>query len=541
MMASDLRAPRLGLWLLLLGCLFVFAPTTYPGYWQSQEGFVPVFNAPHSGNVASVATTPDLWRGMGRGTFLLAQSAMALGASPVLAVRISFAIALLLGGLGVYVWLRPRLGDRAAGLAGLIYLFMPPILATVYVRGSLADALMVGLLPLALAGLASYAEGRSLTAAAVVVLSLLWMWRIQSGLAIFATLLLIAYAAVVERSRMGVLVAAVSGAAGLASLLPLWGITSPSPVVFSDHFVNLTQLLASGWQVEAISTTTPVGASFTLWQNQAYHVGFAAVTLSVLGLWLWTRRVGGQRSGAVGRLLRFSWIGIAVILLLTLTVAAPLWSLMRAERLLTYPWQLLLIASPLFAVAAGSLPAINKNLDRAPLWLALVGVVLLSSLPYLHADYTQVEPPLSPVATFGRQPELVLLAAELSEEVQEDAATGVMTPTATLDVTWQVLQPIPFDYNVFFQAVADEGDEWQVMAQLDTQPRQGLEPATTWQVGQIMTDTYQLVLPTGMLPGMSGEMLEGELRYYYGYYDWRDGTRLPIDGGIDDKLILHGE
>ena len=300
-----MRAPRLGLWLLLLGCLFVFAPTTYPGYWQSQEGFIPVFNAPHSGSVASVATTPDLWRGIGRGAFLLAQSVMALGASPVVAVRVSFAIAILLGGLGVYVWLRPRLGDRAAGLAGLVYLLMPPILATIYVRGSLADALIVGLLPLALAGLASYAEGRSVTAAAVVVLSVLWMWRIQPGLALFATLLLIAYAAVVERSRMGVLVAAVSGAAGLVSLLPLWGIRAPSPVVFADHFVNITQLLASGWQPATASSATAssgalsdgasTGASFTLWQNQPYHLGFAAVALSALALWLWTRRVVGQQ------------------------------------------------------------------------------------------------------------------------------------------------------------------------------------------------------------------------------------------------------
>src|SRR4029079_14178218 len=127
MMASDsrllgTRAPRLGLWLLLLGCLFVCAPTFYPGYWQSQEGFVPVFNVEHSGMVAGVATTRDLWRGIGRGAFLLAQPLMVLGASLVLAVRATFALALLLGGLGIYVWLRPRFGDRGAGLAGVLYL-----------------------------------------------------------------------------------------------------------------------------------------------------------------------------------------------------------------------------------------------------------------------------------------------------------------------------------------------------------------------------------------------------------------------------------
>src|SRR5690606_27274376 len=130
-------------------------------------------------------TTPDVWRGTGRGAFLLTQPLMVLGATPVAAVRASFALALLLGGLGVYVWLHPRLGDRTAGLAGLAYLLLPPILATVYVRGSLADVLIVGLLPLALAGIASYTEGRTLTAAAVVVFSVLWMWRSQPGLALF--------------------------------------------------------------------------------------------------------------------------------------------------------------------------------------------------------------------------------------------------------------------------------------------------------------------------------------------------------------------
>ena len=34
---------------------------------------------------------------------------------------------------------------------------------------------------------------------------------------------------------------------------------------------------------------------------------------------------------------------------------------------------------------------------------------------------------------------------------------------------------------------------------------------------------------------------EKPLRYYFGYYDWRDGVRLPVDGGIDDKLVFYGQ
>jgi hypothetical protein len=187
----------------------------------------------------------------------------------------------------------------------------------------------------------------------------------------------------------------------------------------------------------------------------------------------------------------------------------------------------LLLAAPLLAVVAGSLPALNPALARTPLWLTLAGIALLGGFPYLHADYTQILPPRAPIATFGDAPVLVLLAADLDEGAEK----------TSLDVTWQVLQPLPFDYNLFFQAViagdAAANTDEQVVAQLDTQPRQGTEPATTWRVGAIMTDTYTLAMPS-TLP-------EGEVRYYFGYYDWRDGTRLVVDGGRDDKLILLGE
>jgi hypothetical protein len=174
----DEQAPRLGFWILLLCSLFAWAPATYPGYWQSLEGFVPIWNSVQSSALAGVATTPDLWRGTGSAAFLPAQPLLLLGMSPVAATRTVFALSFLLGGLGIYAWLRLRLGDRAAGLAGVIYLLMPPFLATVYVRGSVSDALILGLLPLALAGVAAYADSHAPSAAGVVVLCVLWMWRV---------------------------------------------------------------------------------------------------------------------------------------------------------------------------------------------------------------------------------------------------------------------------------------------------------------------------------------------------------------------------
>jgi hypothetical protein len=546
MIASDARTARLGLWVLLLVSLFALAPTTFPGYWQTLDGFVPILNVSHSGAIANVATTPDLWRGTGRGAFLLAQPLLLLGASPVEAVRISLGLALLLGGLGIYGWLAPRFGDRMAGLAGVIYLLLPPVLATLYLRGSLADAWILALLPVALAGLAAYVEGRSLSSAAVVVLSMLWMWRIQAGLAVWATLLLIAYAAWVERSRLAMLVAGLSGAAGLAGLIPIWAIHGPAPVNFADHFLVLGQLLYGDWQI-APSIPGPH-------DGYPFQVGIAALSFALTALWLWSRQITGDR--LLGRLLAFSSITVTVLLLLTLNIAAPLWALTGVDRLLSYPWQLLLLAGPLLAVLGGSLPALNPALGRAPLWVILAGVALLSSYPYLQPTYTTLLPPAAPVATLGLRPDLVVLEAVLVEEPATLAPTSTTTPTltsalthtltSTLTITWQVLHPLPFDYSVFFQAVAATPDGDQVLAQVDTQPLQGTTPATSWLPGEIFTDTYVLTVPVpapmaapaGDPAAAAGQV--SQIRYFFGLYDWRDGSRMPVNGGLDNKLILYG-
>jgi hypothetical protein len=442
---------------------------------------------------------------------------MLLGLPPISAVKAVFALSFLLGGLGVYTWLRPRLGDRAAGLAGLVYVLLPPFLMTVYVRGSLSDALLLGLLPLALAGTASYADSRTPIAAAVAVICLLWMWRVQAGLALLATVLLLLYAGWVERSRSALLIVAVAGVAGLASLIPLWGVRGSPPVVFADHFLTASQLLTGGLINGQMSAL--------------FQLGFASPFFSLCALWFWRRGLGwlstGWRTGVQGRLLAFCFGGALILLALSLGWAAPLWRWSGAERLLTYPWQIALLAAPLLAMTAGSLPALNDSLARAPLWTALAALALLGSYGSLTADFTQVTPPATPVAVIGANQELVLLEAKLTERP--------ITGTVTLDVTWQVLHPPAFDYQVFFQAVQPAADGETVLAQLDVQPLQGERAATSWRPGEILTEQYQLAVDRSVLEA------DEPLRYLFGYYDWRDGARLPVDGGRDDKLILYGE
>ena len=132
MRAYETWPQRAGLGALLILSIFAWAPALYPGYWQGLEGFVPVFNAAAPGPVAAVATLPDLWRGAGSAAFLVAQPLIDLGMAATTAVRIGFIFCFLAGGLGIYAWLQPRLGDAGAGLAGLVYVLSPLFLSTVY-------------------------------------------------------------------------------------------------------------------------------------------------------------------------------------------------------------------------------------------------------------------------------------------------------------------------------------------------------------------------------------------------------------------------
>jgi hypothetical protein len=533
---------RVGFGAVLLLGLFAWAPATYPGYWQALEGFIPIFNVTRTGALATVAATPDLWRGIGGATFLLSRPFILFGSEPTVAVRIGFILSFLLGALGCYSWLQGRLGDRAAGLAGVIYLFAPPLLATVYIRGSLSDATIVALLPLALAGLAAYHQTRAISAAGIAVIATLWMWQTQAGLALFATVLLLAYALLVERSWLVALIVGVSGAAGLTSLAAIWETSAPSPVVFADHFVYFFQFFQQTWQQ---------APSIAGWQDgYPFQLGLVALLYTVLyGVLAFSKH--GRQSTATKPIVRRLWLfSVGAILLLTvatLPISAPFWQWSGADRLLTYPWQLLLLTLPLWAMAAGALPTVHPLFRQTPLWIVLLVVVVLNSYPYLTADYTQVAAPATPVAIFGSQSEIVILAASLTENRQ---------PRITeLALTWQALRPLPFDYNVFFQALRIDQDNQQssrspetpstplsspgttdqtltIVRQLDRQPLDAAQPATRWQPGEIFTTTY--VLDLAELPD------DAALVYYFGYYDWRDGSRLPVNLGIDDKLIVYG-
>ena len=509
---------RLGFWVLLLLSVFAWAPATHPGYWEALEGFAPTFNVDQPGSLASVAIAPDLWRGSGRATFLLTRPLILLGVDAVTAVRITFIIAFLLGGLGMYAWLRTHLGDRSAAFAGLLYMLAPPLLATVYVRGSLSDALILALLPIALAGLTTYAETKVISAAGITLVAIGWMWQTQAGLALCCSLLLLFYALVVERNWMATLVVLVSSAAALVTLAPLLDMTVPTSVTFTEHFVAFFQFFRPGWQV---------APSVSGWQDgYPFQLGSALILCSLTTAWLWWAQRPTQIPPLITYLFGCGWLVVLGSILLATAGGAFFWQWTHADRLLTYPWQILLPALPFLTLLAALLPVVQPRLQQTPYWPVLLLLTVLSSYPYLTTKFTPYQPPAAPRAVLGDY-QIVVLSAELTEDRQQK--------TATLAVAWQPITVLPTDYTLFFQALAGSDQALTVAAQLDTQPLGNERPATTWRPGEILTNTYQLDL-TAVAP----QLQAGPLQYHFGYYDWRTGARLPVDGGIDDKLVFYG-
>lgn len=612
---------------LLLLSLFAWAPLLYPGYIQVHSGFLPVLNladlaaAPDRlHRLPRVGVAHDLLRGEGPLAYWLALPFRLL-LGDVDAVKAIFGLSIMAGGLGTYVLVRRTAAGtlrrparaailktafharkdttadekraaaddqapffwagesdaptRAAVLAGVVYMLWPPLLATIYVRGALAEALFMGLWPWVLwigagpkwceeeeegerieergEGSGSRREavafGGFVLAGAVVVAL---MFLAQPGLALWAVPVLLAWAAWTGRdwrSRLWVVAGVVMGTllgSGLLWLLyggvGLGGGQAPN---FADHAVYLYQLFSADWGF---------GVSTPDWKNELpLQLGLATTGLAMLAVVLSVGRAksasqrkdesanGDHPPPAIRHPLRFAVLAAAILILLTTTIARPLWTwLPFLARPLSYPWQLYALVGPLLALLAGSVVLLERRLARLPVWAGLVALTVLSSYSYLAPRFTQVQPDPTIATIFGDR-QIALLTAKVSLEpaarsrpaeeqpasAPSEARSLEATQAVTVTISWQALRPLDFDYNVFVHAVDDNG---QIITQWDGQPRRAGEPypMTSWSVGEVVIDSYRLELTEDGLARLR--------RVNLGLYNWQTGERLPVNG--DNQVTL---
>lgn len=111
--------------------------------------------------------------------------------------------------------------------------------------------------------------------------------------------------------------------------------------------------------------------------------------------------------------------------------------------------------------------------------------------------------------------------------------TGYMLPDsaapgAALDLTlyWQPDQDMVENLTVFVHLVDANG---QIIAQRDQVPAGGARPTLGWMPGEVVADSYSLLIPADASPG--------EYALRLGWYNAITGTRVLLDDGSDAALL----
>ncbi len=532
--------------LVILLTVFAFAPLAYPGFFQSHSGLLPIYNLydlegrlGDLGWVPTVGRLFDLFQSEGPLPYYLAEVFRGLGASGVGAIKLVYGLSFVLAALTMYGWAKRLLGPRAALLAAVVYTYFPYHLALVYVRGAFAESLAFVLLPAIfwafhLSAKRSDGEdtspirrGINFGYALAGLLLIAALGHTHLGLAVLCVPLLFVYTWAVNRSLQ------VLGQIFLFLIIPLvvttalgWGVREEAWVDFHQHFVYLFQLFSATWGY---------GESAPGWgDTMSFQLGLIPLGLTLLSVMLVARskEAGGQ---ARYPLILFQ-VAALVLVLSMLSPTASLWRITGLSRLLTYPWQLLILAALCLSLLAGSVVALDQRLASLPLRAGLVTLAVLASYSYLSPrffyfdiDFTPQEAkphfydmkPLGPPVAILGDNRVALLDYRLEGPLRRGA-------TLRLNVLWQALRPLEEDYAVFVHAVDAEGAIW---GQQDTEPKGGEHPTSAWGLGEIIWDRYELRIDVdGPREGYRLEV---------GMYRPETGERLNV-GEDEDKVIIYG-
>ena len=546
-------------WIALLLTVFAVAPLFYPSFFQSHSGLLPVYNLyeleSHSalsapGWVATVGQAFDPFRAGRSLPYTAAEVFHWLGVDAPQAIMASYALSFLVAAWAMYRWVRSWLGSESALLAAALYTYFPYHLATVYVRGELAEAWLLAMLPVvfwAASGLGVARRRKLRLILTLMAFGLLCLTNL--GLALMFGPALVGYiwlrGGLGKRWGAGITAAAVLGVVLVAHLAA--GIDSPY-VVFEAHFPYLFQFFSAAWNASGQSAG---------WLNALpLQIGLPLLGLSLLAVLLLglkgtpevetaTYRVDEEAGSSPrhseqreeSRLLCY-WLVVAVLsFALMWSPLSPLWQLAGWRYLLTYPWQMMGLLGLCLSIFAGAAVALDSRLRTVTVQAGLVTFVVLSSYSYLaprffdfNIDFTPegkaphaylMAPRQAPLAIFGDN-QVALLDFKLEGPLRHGA-------TVRLNVLWQALRPLKDDFMVFVHVLDEEENIW---GQRDVELLDGERPTSQWGEGEIVANRYEFQIG-----------LEGPREGYHlaiGLYHPETGERL-LFGGHETSLLLRGE
>lgn len=437
-------------WATTLLCIFAIAPLLRPGYfWGAHDArhdvyFILQYNVTWNEGTLFPRWSPDWAFGYGYPFFnIYAPGATFLGTllyrllplSFEGAVKATLIATIVLSAWSMWFFVRDWLGERAALVAAVAYVYVPYHLVDIYVRAAMAEALALALLPLALWGARRATLQPGLRSIALAAIGYAAIHLSSNLVALIFTPVLVGYIlaltlGVVWRSKgkrkrltagLRTLVAPALGIAlgiALAAFFVLPALLEARFVNldqwfkgyydFHDHFVYFAQLFEPRWDF-GISEPGPN-------DPLSFQLGLVAFALAALAAWRWLRKETNQR------LETGFWLAVLLVAV-WLTTAASTWAWDHLPLVASaqFPWRYLTLAALALAILAPTvLDAENKS------WLPpllLAGLLILGSAPYLRV---QIAPPPPGGATLAGLMEFQRSANEM---------TG-MTITAEEIPTW---------------------------------------------------------------------------------------------------------
>ena len=339
-----------------------------------------------------------------------------LGVGFTASIKIVMALSALFGGWGMYAllrrwWGRNGIGRGAALVGGLVYVYAPYHLLTVYVRAAFAEYVAMAWFPWVILAFDDVVEWGGLRRIALAALALGALFLTHSATLMVFTPLLAIYLlfALVRKTirqrreqeswrqvigSFAQVVAAGLLAIGLAAifLLPLaaeQGAVQQKDWVaenylYQKHFVWPNQFVDPFWGFGF--SDDPTGPN----DGMSFQLGIVGVVLALVAAVVGLRRASHRRGQTA-----FFVVALLAVLLLMMPLARPVWDAFGPAALIQFPWRLLSTASLFLAILAGA--AVGNTLgtgegSQFPAAHVLGLVVVLASLAFTVPQYTDIQP-----------------------------------------------------------------------------------------------------------------------------------------------------
>jgi hypothetical protein len=421
--------------LIILLALFPIGPLLQSGYfWDAHDArhsvyFLFEFDRGIQDSILYPRWQPDFAFGHGYPFFniygplstYVGEAFHLLGSGFADAVKMVFALSIIGSGLAMYGFVKQIMGRQAGLVAAVAYMVIPYRLVDVYVRAALAESVAYVFVPLVLWGVWATLHRPRLANVLGLAFAYAALMFTSPLVTLLLTLILVFYVAALALARIND--AQPWGELSRESIFPLLGhlgyVLAPTatglmlglslsalfavPAMTENVYVRVDQWYGGRYAwggdfVEFFQLFSPrwgFGASVPGPEDQVgFQLGAVPVVLSLLSLEvLWRRHRDTPRNRPATRQVAFFAALTGIIIFLMLGISAPLWAALPLARLAQFPWRLLALTVVSMAFLCGVVARRRHRDSRLPgtSTLVLVALLLLGSLPYMHAEMSERE------------------------------------------------------------------------------------------------------------------------------------------------------